>query len=273
VNAAPVILADLPGHAFGLVLILARVGGVIMLLPGIGESEVPPAIRAGLALALSLLLLPVVLPLLPRAPDSFAVLAGMVAAEAFAGTLLGWLARLTVLALGMAGQVAAYMLGLSSVLVPDPALGGQSTALERLCILAGIVATMGTGLHALPLRALAASYDLIAPNGSQGGAQGTVLAMDVGEGIDAFVGGVADAFALALRLAAPFVLLGTVFQIALGLLSRLVPRLQVYFVAMPGQILGGFLLFALLASPILGAWHDAAEAVLDRLPGLAWGLP
>jgi len=267
VNAMPVILADLPRHAFGLVLVLARVGGVIMLLPGIGENEVPPAIRAGLALALSLLLLPIVLPVLPREPDSFAVLAGMVAAEAFAGTLLGWLARLTVLALGMAGQVAAYMLGLSSVLVPDPALGGQSTALERLCILAGIVAMLGTGLHALPLRALVASYHLLAPGAAPS------VEFGVGEGVDAFVAALADAFALALRLAAPFVLLGTVFQMALGLLSRLVPRLQIYFVAMPGQILGGFLLFALLASPILGAWHDAAEAVLARLPGLPMGSP
>ena len=79
---------------------------------------------------------------------------------------------------------------------------------------------------------------------------------------------VGEAFALALRLAAPFVAAGLVWQGGLGLLARLVPALQVFAAAMPGQILGGLLLLMLLAGGMLAAWQDALRTALAVLPGL-----
>jgi flagellar biosynthetic protein FliR len=78
----------------------------------------------------------------------------------------------------------------------------------------------------------------------------------------------AEAFALALRLASPFVLAHLVWQTGLGVLSRLVPQLQVFFVAMPGQIVMGVLLLGLLATTLLAAWQDYAQAHFAALPGL-----
>ena len=145
------LLAALPGHAFAFVMVLARVGSAVMLLPGFGEAEVPMPVRAALAVALTLLLLPVVAPLLPPEPgDGLRALLG-VAGEVVAGLWLGWLARLLVLALPMAAQLAAGMIGLANVLQPDAALGPQTSALARLFALAAPVAIMATGLHALPL--------------------------------------------------------------------------------------------------------------------------
>lgn len=251
------LLAELPRWAFALMLVLARVGATVMLLPGFGETEIPPMVRAGLTLALALLLLPALLPTLPAEPATPVALLGLLAGELLIGAWLGWLARLAVFAFGMAGQIVAYMMGLSSVLAPDPALGGQSTALERLFSLTGVLLVLGTGLYALPLRALAGTYTVLAP--------GKLIAAD--DGLSLIATAVADSFALALRLAAPFVLVGTIWQIALGFLARLVPRLQVYFIAMPGQILGGFLLLGLLSAALLAAWHDAVEQAFTRLPG------
>lgn len=251
-------IADLPALAFAFILVLTRIGAAVMLLPGMGEAEVPPTVRAGLALALSLLLLPVLQPKLPPEPATVAGLAALVGGELLIGAWIGWLARLVTWALGMAGQIMAFMLGLSSVLLPDAALGGQSTALERLFNFSAVLVLLGTGLFELPLRALLGSYTLLAPGGP----------IPMEDGVTGIIAAVADSFALALRLAAPCVLLGTVWQIALGLLSRLVQRLQVYFVAMPGQILGGFLALGLLAPALLAAWRDAAEQALARLPGL-----
>lgn len=256
-NAAA-LLAELPGLAFAFVLLLARLGGAAMLLPGMAESEVPMMARAGLALALTLLLLPLLAPALPREPQGAIALAVLLAGEILIGAWLGWLARLVAWAAGMAGQFIAFLLGLSSILLPDPSLGGQSSALERLFNLSAVLILLGTGLYALPLQALKGSYDLLPPGNP----------VPLAEGMPGIVGAMADSFALALRLAAPFVLLGTLYQFALGLLSRLVPRLQVYFIAMPGQILGGFLLLALLAAPMLAVWRDAAEQTLGSLPGL-----
>ena len=79
---------------------------------------------------------------------------------------------------------------------------------------------------------------------------------------------VAGSFALAVRLASPFLLVAIVWNVATGLLARLVPRLQIYFVAMPGQILGGIALLAVLATTLLTAWQDSVRAGFSALPGL-----
>ena len=115
------LLAALPGWAFAFALVLSRTGMAVMLLPGLGEAEPPPIVRAGLALAITVLLVPAVAPLVPPPPEIGFGGATMVAAELLVGSLLGWLARLPALALGMAGAVVSYMLGLSSVVQQDAA--------------------------------------------------------------------------------------------------------------------------------------------------------
>ena len=255
---AEALLAQLPDWAFGLVLVFSRIGAACILLPGIGEVELPGMVRAGFTLALSILLLPVLAPLLPGVPLSGWVIFAKVTAEIVTGLWLGWLTRLLMQALPVAGQFAASMVGLASVLQPDPGLGPQTTALSRMFAMAAPVALFATGLYALPLAALAGSYHLVAP--------GELLpAVDGAPGAVAAVG---EAFALALRLAAPFVAAGLVWQGGLGLLARLVPALQVFAAAMPGQILGGLLLLMLLAGGMLAAWQDALRTALAMLPGL-----
>lgn len=239
-------------------LVLSRVGAALMLLPGFGETEPPAMLRAGLALCFTVLLLPLVQPLLPPPPTDALTVAAMVAGELLAGGLLGFLARLVALALPIAGQIASYMTGLSSVLQPDPVLGSQASAISRLLGLCAPVLFLASGLYALPLSALAGSYRLFPPG------QGP-LAGDAAAGVVASVG---QAFALALRLAAPFVVGGVLWQVGLGLLARFVPPLHVSSVLQPAQILGGLLLLALSAAAILAVWGDAARTVLSALPGL-----
>jgi flagellar biosynthetic protein FliR len=74
-------------------------------------------------------------------------------------------------------------------------------------------------------------------------------------------------FALALRLAGPFMLMGLVWQVGLGLLSRLVPQLQIYFAALPGQVLGGLLLLAVLSGSLANVWLRAVGDSFTTLPG------
>lgn len=252
------LLGELPGWAFAFALVLARSSAAVMLLPGFGEAEPPPMVRAGLAVALTFLLLPVLLPLMPAVPVSAWRLGGMIGAELLCGVLLGWLARLVALSLPIAGAIISLLLGLASVLQPDPSLGGQSTALARLFGLAVPVLVLSTGLYALPLQALVGSYQLVPP--------GTWL--PAGSAAESVTGAVAESFALALRLSAPFLLSGILVQAGLGLVARLVPQMQVYATAVPGQILAGLALLALLSLPLLGAWQDAVQSAWQALPGL-----
>ena len=251
------VLAALPGQAFAAVVVLARAGTVVMLLPGLGEAEAPGTVRAGFALALTALLLPVVLPLMPTTAPGLAAAASVLGAELFCGAVLGTLARIVAQSLAMCGALLSYMTGLSSVLQPDPALGGQTAALGRLFGLAAPVLILSSGLYRLPLDALAGSYDAVPP--------GTW--MPAGEAADGVAAAVATSFALALRLAAPLLVANLAWQGALGLLARLVPQLQVYSAAAPGQIAGGLLLLGLLAARMLEPWDEAVRAAWSALPG------
>jgi flagellar biosynthetic protein FliR len=137
-------------------------------------------------------------------------------------------------------------------------LGAQSAALGRLFNLLAPVLILATGLYALPLQALAGSYTLFPPGSP----------MPAGDLLESATRAVAGSFALAARLAAPFILASLVWQVGLGLLSRLVPQIQAYFTALPGQVLGGLLLLGVLGVPIVRAWLSAVGDGFASLPGL-----
>ena len=259
-TAADAALLDgLPGWAFAFVLVLCRAGAACMLIPGLGEAEVPAPVRAGFAVALTALLLPVLAPHMPPPPDDVGKLLYVVAAELLTGLFLGWLARLIVAALPLAGQIVAVVAGMSSVLQPDAVLGPQGAAIGRLLGLGATVLVFASGLHALPLAAIAGSYAAI-PAGAL---------LPAGDTATTVVAAVATLFALALRLAAPFMLAGVIWNVVLALLSRLVPQLQVFFLATPAQLLGGIALFGLLGAALLGTWQQEAAGAFAALPGAA----
>ncbi len=242
--------------SFDFMMVLCRVGAAIVLLPGLAEEGLPARLRVGLALALTFLLLPVAGPLLPRPPGTIPGLFAMVCGELFAGGFLGWLARLIALALPAAGQVISLSVGLSSVLQPDANFGAQTAGIGRLFGIAAPAAILVSGAYMTPISALADSYAAWPAGGAPAG----------GDVVETAVRAVGAHFALALRLASPFMVIGLVWQMGLGLMSRLVPQLQIYFAALPGQVLGGVLLLALLSGSLVHVWLSAAEDGFGKLP-------
>ena len=251
-------LASLPDMAFGFLLVLCRVSAAVMVLPGFGETEVPVVLRIGLAVGVAVLIYPAVAPILPRAAEPGLRDFALIATELASGLLLGWLARLMALSLPIAGQIISTLIGLSSVLQPDPALGSQTTGVSRVLALAVPVLVLSSGLYALPLGALAGSYRLMPP--------GTLFSL--GDAAKSVALATQGCFDLAMRLAAPLILADMVWQVLLGLLARLVPSLHVYNLSLPGQVLGGLLLLALLIAPMLAVWMQAMQASFSSLPGL-----
>ncbi|WP_371818970.1 flagellar biosynthetic protein FliR [Roseococcus sp. SDR] len=251
------LLEALPGLAFHAVLLLCRLGAAAMLLPGLGEAEVPATLRLTLALGLVLVLLPVVSPGLPAMPGEVSGLAFLLLAEIGIGLWIGLLARFLAMALAQAGQVVALLIGLASPLQGDMVLGASATALARMFALATAALVLATGLYEIPLRALVESYAVLPPGmGLPAGAAAETLARKA-----------ADSLALALQLAAPFVLAAILFNAGLGLIARLAPQAQVFVVAAPVQILGGFLLILLLLPAMLAVWQGAMVQGFLRLPG------
>ncbi|MBE7157980.1 MAG: flagellar biosynthetic protein FliR [Rhodospirillales bacterium] len=229
----------------------------MMLLPGVGEPSITPTLRIGLAVGLAILLVPSVqadVPLLLGDSASFAL---VIAANVFTGLWFGWLARQIALVLPVMAQVASYLVGLASVLQPDAELGAQTTALGRLFEAATPLLFLVTGLYQTPLLALRDLFVLIPP----------AQMLPMADGVQSAVTAVGTSFALATQLAAPFFLVGLLWQCAMGLLARLVARMQIYFVSVPGQILGGIVTLVLVSKAILIAWQDSVGTLLHALPG------
>jgi flagellar biosynthetic protein FliR len=181
----------------------------------------------------------------------------MIASEVVTGLWFGWVARMIVLALPVGAQITGLLIGLSSVLQPDPELGAQSSALGKLFEMAAPVLLLVSGLYRLPLVALNGLFQLIPPGHLLPPAESAEVAIRT----------VGTAFSLALQLASPFVVLAIAWHTATGLVARIVSRLQIHFVSMPGQIVLGLGLLTITASAITLAWLNGAKAFFGMLPG------
>ena len=250
-------IAELLTWAPAFALVLARVGAAMALLPGVGEADAPAVMRIGLALSVTVLLLPELQPMMPPVPVAGLSMGLMIASEVVTGFWFGWVARLIVLALPVGAQFIGYLIGLSSVLQPDPELGTQSGVLGKLFELAAPVLILLSGLYRLPLSALVGLFELIPPGHILPAADSTEIAIRA----------VGTGFSLALQLASPFVVLAIVWHVAIGQFARIASRMQIYFVSMPRQIMTGLALLTITASGILLAWRDSAQSFLATLPG------
>ncbi|MGC5747061.1 flagellar biosynthetic protein FliR [Gluconobacter sp. NFX36] len=257
--------------ALAFLLVLSRTGATVMVMPGLGEQSLPMMVRAGIALTLTFLVLPLVAPLLNMGRlDALGPLGlgGMIAVELFAGVLIGWLARLITMALPIAGQMIAMFIGISSVLQPDPDLGSNSSAPARFMNLLAPLMLLITGAYIFPVRAMIGSYDLIPP----GGALMDQTTIDhwpiLGDAAHSVIQMTGKAFALGLELSAPFLILSLIWEMMLGIMTRLLPALQIYNAANPLQMLGGIALLGLTLQAMLTVWQGQAFDVLRALPGL-----
>ncbi|MCP8940409.1 flagellar type III secretion system protein FliR [Alsobacter sp. SYSU M60028] len=231
-----------PQLAVLFMLVFARVGVLVMLMPGVGERFLPVRVRLALALFLTLALTPVVRPMLPASvarPDG-AMAALLV--EIGIGLMIGLTFRLIIASLQTAGNFVSQALGLAFAETVDPSQGGQAAAVGNFMTLLGVTLIFATDAHHAVIAAIGGSYLALPP--------GMVPA--TGDAASLALGTMATGFSVAVRLAAPFLVFAIVFNVGLGVLSRLMPALQVFFLAMPATIILGFvILFGVLGLMML----------------------
>lgn len=235
-------LPGLSGAVLVYLLVFARTGAMVMLMPAIGDATVPARIRLILALAISYALAPTVASSYPQtAPATVMALGFLIIQEVTAGLLIGAMARIIMSALSVAGYLIASQTGLSYAQTLNPTFGQQDASIGNFFSMLGVVLIFATNLHHLAIGAVAGSYHLIPPGSSLPTADMAQLAIKL----------VSGSFLLGFQLAAPFLVFGFAVNAAFGVLARLMPQLQVFFVAMPVNILVGFLLLALLIGSMM----------------------
>ena len=235
-------LANFSGAILTYLLVFARVGAMLMLLPGFGTMGVPARVRLVLALAISLALMPTVQSAYPaHAPQTFLSLAILIGQEVTAGVLVGGMAAVIMSALQVAGFLIASQIGLSYAQTLDPTQNTQGAVVGNFLTLLGTLMIFLTDLHHMAIGAIAGSYRMIPPGGHLPTADMAQLVIKL----------VSSSFALGFQLAAPFLVFGFAVYAALGVLAKLMPQLQVFFVAVPINILCGFvIMLAMLGSMI-----------------------
>ncbi|MBI4273732.1 MAG: flagellar type III secretion system protein FliR [Rhizobiales bacterium] len=245
----------LPAIAAAFMLVFARVGTMVMLLPGLGELSVPVRVRLTIALVLSAILLPLHRDAYQIDLREFGPVLLMLGQELLIGAVLGLTARMTIAALQTAGSMVAQQMGLGFVTAIDPTQGQQIAIVGNFLTVLGITLVFATDLHYLVIAALNDSYRLFAP--------GAVL--PVGDIAALVTRTMASAFRVGVQLSAPFLVFGLLFNVGLGVLARLMPQMQVFFVGLPLSILLGFLILLLVVGAMMGTFLDYLEGVLREL--------
>jgi flagellar biosynthetic protein FliR len=235
----------LPEAAYLYVLIFARVGTMLMLIPALGEQVIPARMRLSFALAFSLLLYPLLTPDLPKLPADLLQIFVYLAHEIIVGLIIGGMARLVVMGTQVAGSVIAFQTGLSVAQAADPTNGGiQGAIIGSFLSFLGITLIFATDLHHVALAAIHDSYMIFSPT----------TPLMFGDAAQMAIETISGAFVIGVQMAAPFIVFGLVFYLGVGILARLMPQLQVFFIAMPATISVGLVLMALLLAMIMG-WY------------------
>jgi flagellar biosynthetic protein FliR len=242
----------LTGGLWGFMLVFARIGAAITLLPGFGEAYVSPRVRLGIALAITFIVTPLVAAQLPELPGSMWAVLVLVGTETVIGLLFGTLARLLLVGLQTAGMIVAFQTSLASAMINDPASAQQGSIIGNFFVAMGVLLIFLTNAHHMLLAGLVDSYSLFAPGALP----------PAGDMADIVTQVVAASFNTAMQISAPYIVIGLVFYLGLGLLARLMPQVQVFFIAIPLQLLLSFVVMLLTISASMMWFLDRFDSTM-----------
>ena len=244
-------------NIFVFILIFARMGTVLMFIPGLGSKRLFARSRLFLALAISFLLTPVLTGHLPTLPETPIELGFLIAGEILAGGFLGIVVRAMFAATQTAGVVIAFVSAMANTMVYDPVVEQQSA------VVAGFLGTVAnlllfvTNMHHLLIEAMVESYNLFQPG----------IMFNFADMLHLFARQIADTFKLGVQLASPFLVVSLAYYIGLGVLTRFSPQIPIFFVAMPLQIVISIVVLSLTIGGIMVVFLSHVQDSLQPFIG------
>jgi len=222
-------------NVYAFIVVFSRIGTIMIFIPVLGDTRILSRGRLFFALAISLIITPIVSDILPKMPDKPFELTFVIAGEIFIGIFLGFIVRAMYFATQTAGTVISFVAGMANTMVYDPVVEQQSAIVAGFM---GVVATLllfVTNIHHLLIESMVASYKLFEPGSSLNlGDMAYMLAREIN-----------DTFKLGIQLSAPFLVVSLAYYVGLGVLTRLSPQIPIFFVAMPLQIVISIIVLSL----------------------------
>ncbi|EKV26678.1 Flagellar biosynthesis protein FliR [Caenispirillum salinarum AK4] len=247
-------------NIFAFMLVFARLGAMFMFLPGFSATYVNRKTRLAIALLLTLVVAPVVLPVLPAMPEGTAQMLLLLMHEVLIGLFMGLFAQVLMAALTVAGTSIGRDAGLMNAMVFDPVTESQGAVVISFLTLVALVLLFALEIHHLMIQALVSSYAMFTPGGD------SFILADV---VNVLTQGLDDAFQIGLQIASPFLVFNLTFQVGMGLLSRLSPQMNVFFIALPLQIMVGLVVLAVALPAMMLVFMRFFETRFTAfLPGL-----
>ncbi len=250
----PMLLLNIPLEQVQLfILVLVRVSAILFSLPSMGSRNVPTLLKAGLAMAVSLLVFPQVDAFPEMLLNNPWRLAIGLAAEVAVGMIIGLMVNLLFSGIQLAGQIAGFQMGIAIANVVDPASSMQVPILSQFLNLFALMIFMTLNMHHFFIKALVEAFERLPFLGIHFNGDLYELVMTL----------TAQAFVVAVQIGAPVMVALLLTSVALGLVARTVPQMQIFIVAMPLKIILG--LFFLGASlPFCANYLHAAFISLGR---------
>lgn len=240
---------------FAFLMLFCRLGSAVMLFPVIGDSYVTSRARLIFALAFSLVLTPLLQDRMPPIPASALSTALMILAEITIGVAIGLMVRIILSAMHVAGTIISFQSSLSIASQFDMNSGGQSAVVSNFLTMMSIVIFLQVNMHHVLLNGMVVSYNIF-PIGAY---------PDMGDMTELNSRLAASAFMMGIQLAAPHLVFGLILYLGGGLMARLMPQMQVFYVLMSPQIMAAFFLLIAVLSGMMMVHTEYAEDALSSL--------
>lgn len=246
------------GQVSAFLLIFMRFGMALMVMPGIGDGFVSPQIRLSFALGMSFVLTPFLAQSLPVLPTQGFAMLILLLSEAFIGLFIGTVMRLMMSALDTTGTVISIQAGFANAQVFNPVTATQGSLAGSLFTILGVTLLFVTNMHHYMLAAVVDSYHAFPATGHF---------MDAQDAYQTIARIVTLAFKIGVQISMPFLVVGLMVQIGLGVLGRLMPQIQIFFLAMPVQIWLSLVVLTMMLSAGLLFWINGFENAVSGALG------
>lgn len=216
-------------------LIFVRISGIFFMTPVFGSRNIPAYVKASLALLLAYTLYPVLFNANIKIPDALWLYLFAVLGELLIGLILGFVSSLVFSAIQMSGQLLDMQIGFGIVNIIDPQSGQQVPLIGNFKYILALVVFLTMNGHHVLLNALFSSFKLIPITGIAWNAK--IL--------DIIITLVQGTFIIALKISLPVLTALLLSDVALGILARTMPQMNIFVVGVPGKIIIGLFVLSL----------------------------
>lgn len=231
---------------YGYLLVFTRFAGFFSSAPLFSEQRINVRLRLLLTLLLTLIIAPAVSDHLPKnMPSQSFVFDLMLMGELLLGVFAGFVGRVLIAALDVAGSLIGFQMGLANAFTNSPASAQQTGLSTAYISIMAVLLIVVTDFHHTMIMMIVESYALFQP-GNFGSF--TTLTGDMANTFTRFM---SASFLLGLQVGAPVTILGMIMMSAAGIVNRLMPQIQVFFILQPLQLLLGFIVLTLSLTIVL----------------------